>query len=260
MTMTADAALADRGRLPIQMTPGRSPAPATVLLVGRSPATRLRLSRLFEEAGLAVLEAVDPAGARPIMHAARLDLIVFECPSLVGDELAFCQSVAAGPGVPLLVLAAAADLVDEIVALELGADDLLTGEVADRLVLARARALLRRSRRDDCPVPARTEEPGGWRLDPLNRTATSPNGRSVVLSPAHASILNLFLSRPGQVFSCEDGAQAVGSGPRGAASFRTSVCRLRQKLETLGDGQPIQTIRGVGYTYSPRKDGRSAPR
>lgn len=251
MTMTSDAALADRGRLPIQVTPGRSSSPATVLLVGRSAATRLRLSRLFEEAGLAILEAVDPGAAGQMMRAARLDLIVLECPSLVGDELAFCQTVASGPPIPLLLLARSADFVDEIVALELGADGLLTGETPDRLILARARALLRRTRRDGESLAAGRPQPRGWRLDPVTRTATSPNGREVVLPPAHASALHLFLSRPGAVFSCEEGARALGPGVMGAAAFRTTVCRLRQKLDSLDDGRPIQTVRGLGYTYAP---------
>ena len=259
MTMTADAALAIDQSASIRMTRSPATSSAAVLLVSRSAAMRLRLSRLFEEADLAVLEAVDPGAARQMMRTARLDLIVLECPSLIGDELAFCQTVAAGPRIPLLVLAAAADLVDEIVALELGADDLLAGEVADRLVLARARALLRRGRRDDSPLPVHRPEPAGWRLDPISRTATSPAGRSVVLPPGHASVLHLFLSRPGEVFTCEQGARAIGAGPQGAASFRTTVCRLRQKLDTLGDGQPIETVRGVGYTYAPGRKRQSAP-
>src|SRR5690606_4411258 len=92
---------------------------------------------------------------------------------------------------------------------------------------------------------------GEWRLDPISRTATGPGGRSVALAPGQASVLHLFLSRPGEVFTCEQGARAIGAGPQGAASFRTTVCRLRQKLDTLNDGQPIQTVRGVGYTYVP---------
>lgn len=254
MTMTADAALSGVRSAPPALAAESPTPPAAVLLASRSAATRLRLSRLFEEAGLVVLEANDLDGARQVMRRApRLDLIVLECPSLVGDELAFCQTVASGPRIPLLVLAAAADLVDEIVALELGADDLLTGEVADRLVLARARALLRRSRRDDAPARPRRPEPAGWRLDPLTRRAISPAGRSVVLTPGHASVLHLFLTRPGAVFTCEDGARALGSEAGGAAAFRTTVCRLRQKLETLNDGQPIQTVRGIGYTYLPKE-------
>lgn len=231
--------------------PGQRDEIAAVLLVSRPGAMRERLAGLFEEAGLAVFEAAGVPAARDMLKTARLDLIVLECPSLVGDELAFCQAVASGPRLPLLVLVATADVVDEIVALELGADDLLIGEAADRLILARARALLRRTRPAPPPPQTHPAAAGGWRLDPVARAAISPSGRRVTLSPAHASAFHLFLANPGRVFTCGAGARALGAGSYGAPAFRTTVCRLRQKLDTLCDGQPIQTVRGEGYTYAP---------
>lgn len=222
---------------------------ASILLVSRSEEARDRLGGLFGDAGLAVFEAAGIPAAREMMRTARLDLVVLECPSLVGDELAFCQAVAAGPRLPLLVLVGTADVVDEIVALELGADDLLTGEAADRLILARARALLRRARP---PEPASRPRPvDGWRLDPMTRSAISPGGRSVPLSPAHASAFHLFLTHPGVAFTSEAGARALGADAPRPSAFRTTVCRLRQKLESLCEGQPIQTVRGEGYAYVP---------
>ena len=224
---------------------------AAVLLVSRPGPMRERLAGLFEEAGLAVFEAAGIAAAREMMKTARLDLIVLECPSLVGDELAFCQTVAAGPRLPLLVLVAAADVVDEIVAIELGADDLLIGEAADRLILARARALLRRARPTGAAGPNPPANAGGWRLDPITRAAISPSGRRVSLSPTHASAFQLLLANPGAALTSEAGALALGAGAEGAPAFRTTVCRLRQKLDSLDDGQPIRTVRGGGYIYAP---------
>lgn len=224
---------------------------AAVLLVSRPGAARDRLAGLFEGAGLAVFEAAGIPAAREMMKTARLDLVVLECASLVGDELDFCQAVSAGPRLPLLVLVASADVVDEIVALELGADDLLIGEAADRLILARARALLRRTRPVEQPRQPPPAEAGGWRLDSITRTAISPSGRRVTLSPAHASAFQLLLANPGAAFTSEAGARALGADAGGASAFRTTVCRLRQKLDTLRDGQPIRTVRGGGYTYAP---------
>lgn len=226
-------------------------AASAVLLISRSGSARARLNSLFSDADLAVFEAAGIPAARALMETARFDLIVLECPSLIGDELAFCQAVAAGPRIPLLVLVATADVVDEIVALELGADDLLVGEAADRLILARARALLRRTRPAGPPPQVGLAAVGGWRLDPMTRAAISPSGRRVALSPAHASAFHLFLANPGTVFTCGAGARALGAASQGAAAFRTTVCRLRQKLDSLSDGQPIQTVRGEGYTYAP---------
>lgn len=231
---------------------------AAVLLVSPSGMARDRLGELFEDAGLAVFEAAGIPAARETIKSERLDLVVLECPSLVGDELDFCQSVAAGPRLPLLLLVATADVVDEIVALELGADSLLIGEAADRLILARARALLRRGRpAEPPPQPRPASAPGGWRLDPIARAAISPSGKRVSLTPAHASAFHLFLANPGAAFTSEAGARALGGDAGGAASFRTTVCRLRQKLGSLNDGQPIRTVRGGGYTYAPaRPSGR----
>lgn len=251
MTMIADMDAVGRAIAPVAGPISPECAAAAVMLVSRKPAARLRLSRLFEEAGLVVLEAADVRAAREMMRTARLDLIVLECPSLIGNELAFCQTIAAGPRVPLLLLAEVGDVVDEIVALELGADDLLVGETPNRLVLARARALLRRTRRQEAPAPLRAQPPGSWRLDLMTRVAISPGGRSVLLSPDQASAFNLFLTNPGTVFTCKAGAQALRGEGLGASAFRTKVCRLRQKLASLGEGNPIQTVRSVGYSYSP---------
>lgn len=221
-----------------------------VMVVSRTGSERARLGGLFGEAGFTVLECPDIAAATRMMRTARLDLIVLACPSLIGDELAFCRTVASGPWVPLMVLAADADVVDEIVALELGADDLLTGQAADRLVLARARALLRRARPQAEPRP-RQEAAGQWRLNPTTRAAVSPSGRSVLLSPGDASALHLFLTNPGVVFTCEAGSRTLGARKPDARAFRTTVCRLRKKLDPLHASGPIQTVRGVGYVYAP---------
>jgi two-component system OmpR family response regulator len=223
---------------------------ANVMVVSRSSAERARLGGLFGDAGFTVLESADIPAAQRMIRAARLDLIVLGCPSLVGDELAFCRTVASGPRIPLLVLADDADVVDQILALELGADDLLIGPVAERLVLARARALLRRTR-PHTGAPIAPEGADQWRLNLTTRAAISPSGRSVLLSPGDASALHLFLANPDVVFTCEAGARALGARRPDARAFRTTVCRLRKKLDSLDVRGPIQTVRGVGYVYAP---------
>lgn len=220
----------------------------TVLVVSEARAERVRLAGLFAEAGFTVLQAGDARRGRSML-AAHLDLVVIQCPALVGETPALCRSVTAGPGSPLLmVLVAEADFVDEIIALELGADDLVSGAAPDRLVLARVRALLRRA----APRPHVDErEPGRWRLNPLTRAAISPAGRSVVLSPRDAAALHLFLTNPGVAFTNETGADRLGTGALSSRAFRTAVCRLRKKLDGLGEGDPIRTARGSGYFYAP---------
>lgn len=225
----------------------------TVAVVSPSASERDRLAKLFVEAGFTVLQAESPEAAQTLIGPAGVDLVLLQCPAMVGDELAFCRNLASTPFAPLvLVLASRADVVDEIIALEVGADDLLVGPVADRLVLAHAKALLRRAApRVRMDSPERDEADSGWRLNPTTRAAISPGGRSVLLAPADASAFHLFLTNPGVVFTGEAGARAIGAGAVSPAAFRTTVCRLRKKLDGLGDGRPIQTVRGIGYAYAP---------
>lgn len=231
--------------------PSLSPDAARVAIVSPSTLDRRRLAALFADTGFTVLQASKLHVAQALIESEDVDLVLLNCASLARECLAFCRTLASEAGGPLLlVLAGQADVVDEIVALEVGADDLLIGAVADRLVVARAKALLRRA------APRRRSGDGretteGWRMNPTTRTAISPAGRSVVLAPSDASAFHLFLSNPDVVFTNEAGAHALGAGRTHPATFRTTVCRLRKKLGEVGDGDPIQTIRGVGYAYAP---------
>lgn len=224
---------------------------ATVAVVCSAAAERDRLAAVLVDAGFTVLQASNLDGARALIAAETVDLVLLHCAALVGAELVFCRTLAARPHSPLLlVVAGQADIVDEIVALEIGADDLLAGAVNERLVLARAKALLRRAaprRQRDLAC----EAPAGWRMNPTTRAAISPTGRSVLLAPSDASAFHLFLSNPGVVFTGEAGARALGAGPVSPAAFRTTVCRLRKRLDELGEGDPILTVRGVGYAFAP---------
>lgn len=223
----------------------------TVAVVSASALERDRLAALMVDAGFNVLQAATLDFAHSLIASEVVDLVVLHCPALVGDELAFCRTLASDAGGPLLlVLVGQADLVDEIVALEIGADDLLAGAVADRLVLAHAKALLRRAppRR---PRDAVRQPAAGWRMNPTTRAAISPAGRSVVLAPSDASAFHLFLTNPGVVFTGEAGARALGADRINTGTFRTTVCRLRKKLDELGEGDPILTVRGIGYAYAP---------
>lgn len=239
--------------------PARSRVPdaATVAVVGASPSERWRLGALAGEIGCTVLEAASPEAARRLAATGSVDLVILHCAALVGEGLAVCRALSGAQRPPLvLIVAETADLVDEILALELGADDLILGTATDRLVLARLKALLRRAPPRQPVVQSRRDRPG-WRLNPTTRAATSPGGRTAVLSPSDASVFHLFLENPGVVLTGETGARALRITPPTAAAFRTAVCRLRKKLGALGDGEPILTVRGVGYVSALSPPGRA---
>jgi len=222
------------------------------VVVSRSPTERARIGAIFEQNGFSVVPAPDTAAAEQALSVAAVDLVVIESPSLDGDQLSFCRRVSVASRAPILILSANAELIEHIVALEVGADDLLAGPVDDRLLIARVRALLRRTR----PRPrsdGSMETEGRWRLNREMRTAISPSGRVAALSKADASAFDLFLSHPGVVFTSETGARALGLAGQAPGGFRTTVCRLRRKLSRLNDGEPLRTVRGSGYVYAGRE-------
>jgi DNA-binding response OmpR family regulator len=154
--------------------------------------------------------------------------------------------------VPVLMLTARGDDVDRIVGLELGADDYVPKPCTPRELVARVRAILRRTQ-----VPDRTDAGalpltvGPLTLAPQSRTAES-NGRPLALTSAEFNLLEVLARNAGRVVSrSELSEQGLG---RPLARFDRSIdvhlSSIRQKLGPRADGQPwIRTLRGVGYQF-----------
>ena len=197
-------------------------------------------------------EAGDTEEAESLIRSSDIDLVVLDALPLEGGPLEFCRKAHVGGMPPIIILAESVGVVEEIVVLEVGADDLIEKPVDQRLLLARARALLRR-----CQRPGRSSGsmesplPTAWRLDTSIRIAISPRGRTVMLSPSDIQIFELFVNNPGVVFTQESGAKALGLEHCHATLIRTAVSRLRRRLTAAGDGDPIRTVRGIGYVYGP---------
>ena len=153
---------------------------------------------------------------------------------------------------PVLILTARGEDVDRIVGLEIGADDYLAKPFNPRELLARVRAILRRSQ----AAPAATSAPvivGDVELDPGARTVTR-EGEPVELTAVEFSLLEALMRSAGQVVTREFLAQTV-LGRRFVAYDRSidmHVSKLRKKLgpASAGDGERIKTVRGVGYIYA----------
>ena len=152
---------------------------------------------------------------------------------------------------PVLILTARGEDVDRIVGLEIGADDYLPKPFNPRELVARVRAILRRSQ----ATPASASAPvtvGDVELDPGARTVTR-DGQPVDLTAVEFSLLEALMRSAGQVVTREFLAQTV-LGRRFVAYDRSidmHVSKLRKKLGTPpGDGERIKTVRGVGYIYA----------
>ena len=153
---------------------------------------------------------------------------------------------------PVLMLTARGDDIDRIVGLELGADDYLPKPCNPRELVARVRAILRRTTNESTGVPASAKlTVGDVELDPATRS-TRCAGEVVELTSTEFSVLESLLARVGTVVTKESLSEhALGRKlGRYDRSIDMHVSNVRRKLGAAPDGEPrLKTVRGVGYIY-----------
>ncbi|MCW7538988.1 response regulator transcription factor [Aquabacterium sp. A7-Y] len=168
------------------------------------------------------------------------------------DGFALCQQVRRRSEVPVIMLTASADETDRVVGLELGADDYIGKPFSPRELLARIKAIHRRTGLER-GSPPRYYRFHGFVLDALERALIAPDGSSSDLTGMDYQLLKLFLDHPGEVLDRNRLAEATRGrdlGPLDRA-LDVQVSRLRQRLHDDGK-QPslIKTVRGIGYVLS----------
>jgi two-component system OmpR family response regulator len=186
-----------------------------------------------------------------------IDLIVLDLMLPGENGLSLCKRLRARSKVPIIMLTAKGDEVDRILGLEMGADDYLSKPFNPRELLARIRAVLRRSQAaaaGPAAGGARALRFLGWRLDRILREVRDPHGARVALTDAEFALLQAFCDRPQRVLS-RDQLLELTQG-RTAAAFERSidilVSRLRRKLESNPhDPSIIKTVRSGGYLFTP---------
>jgi len=215
------------------------------------------LQKFLRQHGYEVDVASDGQGLWQVLERRVPDLVILDV-MLPGDSgLVLCQRLQAEYKVAVIMLTAMGELSDRVVGLELGADDYLTKPFAARELLARVRAVLRRAGESPgSPVPASSRavlEFSGWQLDVLRRELRSPEGVMIPLSNGEFELLLVFAEHPRRVLS----RQQLLDLARGQAheaydrSIDVQVSRLRRKLESDGDSEPlIRTLRNVGYLFT----------
>ena len=181
------------------------------------------------------------------------DLIILDVMLPGEDGFSICRSLRAFSQVPVIMLTANSDEMDRIVGLELGADDYLAKPFNPRELLARAKAILRRTDHVDAPEKVAAQRRycfAQFTLDTVSRELTDPNGLTDSLTGADYNLLMLFLTNPGQVLSRDSIAETT-RGRDSAPLDRfidVHISRLRQRLgEDARHPQLIKTVRGEGY-------------
>lgn len=230
-----------------------------VLVVDDDPEIRELVSGYLTRNGLRTSLAGDGRQMRAFLDANAVDLIVLDIMMPGDDGLVLCRELKAGPhrATPVLMLTARSDETDRIVGLEMGADDYLVKPFSARELLARIKAVLRRTRM--LPPNLLVTEAGAllrfgnWRLDTIARHLIDEDGTAVGLSGAEYRLLRTFLDHPQRVLS-RDQLLTLTQG-REAEFFDRSidllVSRLRQRLrDDAREPVHIKTVRSEGYVLA----------
>ena len=229
--------------------------PRTILLVDDDALMRRSLAFHLEQAGYQVRTAASAEDAIESVRFAPPDLVILDIGLPGKDGLEALREIKAQHNLPVIFLTGRRRELDEVVGLEMGADDYITKPFDVDVVLAHIKAVLRRTERaPQAEILTQRITAGDLEIDPQAHTVQCA-GRAVSLSPREFDLLLLLASQPEKVLSTEDLlAQVWGAEFAGQPQVVYVHIRwLREKLET-DPGRPkrILTVRGVGYKLVPQ--------
>lgn len=221
----------------------------TILVVDDEPKLVEVVREYLEHDGYRVVSASDGLEALKRFRQARPGLIVLDLMLPEVDGLEVCKRIRRESNVPIIMLTARAEEVDELLGLELGADDYVIKPFSPRTLLARIRAVLRRAE-------AATEESGALTLGPLSidgaRHEATWEAKPLMLTPTEFRLLAVLAQQPRRVFGRLELLEQI-QGEAYVGYERTvdaHIKNLRKKLASVGGevaAATIATVPGVGY-------------
>jgi len=228
-----------------------------ILIVDDNQEMRDLVSRLLKKDGYRVSAAADGRAMKKVLADSRISLILLDLMLPGDDGLTLCRELRAESDIPIIMVTAKGDEIDRVLGLEMGADDYLAKPFSSRELLARTKAVLRRSQ---SMVAGGEVEPvvkygfAGWTLDVAKRELESGDGVMVSLSTGEYDLLMALVERPQRVLS-RDQLLDLSKGRSSIAfdrSIDTQVSRLRRKIETDPKSpELIKTVWGGGYVFTP---------
>jgi len=222
-----------------------------VLIVEDEPDLADPLAYLLGREGFEVEIAEDGPAALDIFGARGADIVLLDLmlPGMAGTEV--CRIIRTRSKVPIIMVTAKDSEVDIVVGLELGADDYVTKPYSSRELLARMRAILRRSSTPDVDLEDRVLEGGRVVID-LDRHAVSVEGREINMPLKEFELLELLMRNAGRVMTRGQLIDRVwGSDYFGdTKTLDVHIKRIRSRIEA-DPGEPVmlRTVRGLGYRF-----------
>jgi len=225
-----------------------------ILIVDDDTALRELVSGYLGSSGYLVVEAGDGTAMRTVLSEHAVDLLVLDLMLPGEDGLSLLRWLREHHGPPVIIVSARGDEIDRVVGLEMGADDYLSKPFGPRELLARVRAVLRRSGEADVAADTQILSFGPFRLH-LNSHVMSRDGVEIPLTFGEFNLLRVLLEHANQVLSRDHLISLLKGYERSPfdRSIDVRVTRLRRKIEPKPDA-PIylRTVWGEGYLFTPR--------
>lgn len=227
-----------------------------VLVVDDDQEIRKLLGRYLGEQGFKVTLAGSKREFLERVATEKIDVVVLDVLLPDGSGLDLCRYVRQrSPHVAVIMVTALKEEVDRIIGLEIGADDYIGKPFNPRELVARLRAVLRRSAVTAAPARSGTVyRLAGFKIDASARTVKAPDGGDIDLTGAEFELLKVFLDRPGRVLSREQllgHTQGREAGPLDR-SIDVLMSRIRRKLGVATDEKLFKTVRNGGYQLSAK--------
>ncbi len=222
-----------------------------ILVVDDEPAVLDLLVYTLGKAHYEVLAAENGRRALELARQSDPDLILLDLMLPEIDGLDVCRELRRTSKVPIIMITALGEEVDRVVGLEMGADDYVTKPFSVRELMARIKAVLRRTQPDEAGTPQVLAGPGGLRLD-VERREAAVGKVTLDLTRLEFDLLQTFLLNPGRVLTREQLLEQVW-GYDFAGDTRavdSAIKRLRASLRSAdpqADG--IEAVRGLGYKF-----------
>ncbi len=247
------------------MSPSEANPTAHILVVDDDREIRDLLARFLKKHGFRVTTAVDGKEMTRALSDWSIDLIVLDLMLPGEDGLSLCRNLRASSEIPIIMLTMMNEETDRIVGLEMGADDYLPKPFNPRELLARMKAVLRRSQKvSKAGIKARSKTLhfAGWKLEIGRRQLESPSGLLIDLSTGEFDLLVTLAEHPQRVLT-RDQLLDLTHG-RAEAPFDRSIdmqiSRLRRKMDVDDDSNDlIKTVRGGGYMLTAEVTGDETP-
>jgi DNA-binding response OmpR family regulator len=227
----------------------------SILIVDDDQKTRFLLQSYLEKHQYTVHAAQDGSSflSEFELYKAELSLVILDVMLPDTDGFTLCKTVRQQSQVPIIMLTASADDTDRIVGLELGADDYMAKPYNPRELLARIKAIHRRTPQGESPDTVRFLRFAGFSIDLVERLLLDAQGEPVILTSMDFNLLRLFAEHAGETLSREQLMEQTRGRDLGPfdRSLDVQISRLRQRLNDDGKNPSlIKTVRGSGYVFA----------